>query len=412
MSRRVVVTGMGALTAIGNSVSEYWDGLLAGKSGGCPISYFDTEGYTTRIAAELKGFSTEGIIEHKDARKMDRYTQYAVAAAQEAMDDCGLDMEKMDPYQVGVIVGSGIGGIHTFEVEHEKLRSRGPRRVSPFFIPQMIADIAPGWISIRFGLKGPNYATVSACATSNHAIGDAFRTIKYGDADVMVTGGSEYAITPISIAGFSNMKAMTTRNDDPARASRPFDKERDGFLLGEGAGIVVLEELEHAKKRGAKIYGEIRGIGFTADAYHLTAPVPGHVGAVEAMKRCLKDGGLNAEDIDYVNAHGTSTPYNDLNETMAIKSVFGDHANQMNVSSTKSMTGHLLGAAGAIELIAGLLSMQHNIVPPTINYEVPDPECDLNYTPNTPQEREVNAVVSNTFGFGGHNACISIGKYQ
>jgi len=410
MSRRVVITGMGAITAIGNSVSDFWNGLTNSKSGAAPITLFDTEGYTTKFACEVKDLDPGDLFDTKELRKMDRYTLFAMMAAHEAVEDSGLDLEKIDLYKTGVVVGSGIGGMNTFETEHRKLVERGPRRVSPFFVPMMISDIAAGQISMRYGMKGPNYATVSACATGTHAIGDAMRLVKYGDADIMVCGGSEATVCPMGVAGFNNMKAMSTRNDSPETASRPFDRDRDGFVMGEGAGILIIEELEHAKKRGAKIYAELRGIGFTADAYHLTAPAPGGEGAVRAMKRCLEDGGLNPEDIDYVNAHGTSTPFNDKNETAAIRTVFGDHAEKMNVSSTKSMTGHLLGAAGGVETVVSALAIMNNVIPPTINYENPDPECDLNYTPNQPQEKEVRAVVSNTFGFGGHNACVSLSK--
>ncbi len=412
MQRRVVITGMGAVTAIGKTVKEYWEGLLAGCNGVAQITHFDPSQHSTRFAAEVKDFSVEGFLDIREARRMDLYTQYAMVAADEAIKDAGLDLQKIDPYTTGVVVGSGIGGIQSFEDEHTKYIEKGARRVSPYFVPLMISDIAAGQISIRYGLKGPNYATVSACATATHAIGDAARLIKYGDADVMVTGGSEAPITPMAVAGFASMKALSTRNDDPAHASRPFDLEREGFVMGEGAGIIVLESLEHAKKRGAQIYGEIRGIGFTGDAHHVTAPAPGGEGAVRAMRRCVEDGGLNLEDIGYINAHGTSTPFNDKNETAAIKTLFGDDAYKLNISSTKSMVGHLLGAAGAVELIAATLAIKYGIIPPTINYEVPDPECDLNYTPNTAIERPVHAAISNTFGFGGHNACISVSKFE
>ncbi len=412
MQRRVVVTGMGAITAIGNSVKEFWEGLLEGRNGVDTITRFDPSPFSTRFAAEIKNYNPDGVIDVRDQNRMDRYTQYAMIAAAEAISDSGLDLEKENLERIGVLVGSGIGGIESFENEHEKFIKRGPRRISPYFVPQMISDIAAGQISIRWHLKGPNYSVVSACATGTHAIGDAMRLIKYGDADIMVTGGSEAAITPMGLGGFCAMKALSTRNDDPHHASRPFDKDRDGFVIGEGAGILVIEELEHARKRGAKIYGEIRGIGFTADAYHITAPVPGGEGAVRAMRLCVEDSGLNLEDVDYINAHGTSTPYNDKSETAAIKTLFGDHAYKLNISSTKSMVGHLLGAAGAVELITAILAVKNNVVPPTINYETPDPECDLNYTPNAPQERTVNVAISNTFGFGGHNACMLVTKFE
>lgn len=412
MNRRVVITGMGAVTAIGNSVKDFWEGLLAGRNGVGPITHFDAAQHSTRFGAEVKNLQIDHLIDVREARRMDLYTQYAMIAADEAIKDSGLDLEKIDLDRAGVIVGSGIGGILSFEIEHQKFLEKGPRRISPYFVPQMISDIAAGSISIRYQLKGPNYATVSACATATHAIGDAMRLIKYGDADVMVTGGSEAAITPMGVGGFCSMKALSTRNDDPQHASRPFDRERDGFVIGEGSGILVLEELEHARKRGARIYAEMRGIGFTADAHHVTAPAPGGEGAVRAMRRCVEDGRLNLTDIDYINAHGTSTPYNDKNETAAIKTLFGEHAYKLNVSSTKSMIGHLLGAAGAVELIASSLAIYHSVIPPTINYEFPDPECDLNYTPNTPQERPVRCAISNTFGFGGHNACALISRFE
>jgi 3-oxoacyl-[acyl-carrier-protein] synthase II len=403
---------MGVVTAIGNNVSEFWEGLLSCRNGIDYISRFDTTDFPTRFGAEIKNLNIDGIIDAREARRMDLFAQYAVVAAHEAVIDSGIDIDKINHDMAGVVVGSGTGGIQSFANEHQKFLEKGPRRVSPYFVTQMISDIVAGLISIRYGFKGPNYATVSACATSAHAIGDAFRLIKYGDADVMITGGTEAAITEMSIAGFSAMKALSMRNDDPKHACRPFDRERDGFVMGEGAGILVLEELEHAKKRGAKIYAEVLGIGFTGDAHHVTAPAPGGEGATRAMRRCLKEGQLSPTDVQYINAHGTSTPYNDTNETAAIKTVFGDYAYKLNISSTKSMVGHLLGAAGAVELIATALAVYHDIAPPTINYEVPDPECDLNYTPNQPQERKITAAISNAFGFGGHNACLLLGKFE
>lgn len=412
MQRRVVVTGMGAISAIGNNLQEYWNGLLQGRNGVDTLTLFDPSNQSTRFAAEVKKFSVDGILDVRECNRMDRYTQFAMVAADEAIKDSGLNLEKINLDMAGVVVGSGIGGIQSFEDEHIKFIEKGPRRVSPYFVPQMISDIAAGQISIKYQFKGPNYATVSACATASHAIGDAVRLIKYGDADVMITGGSEAPITQMAVAGFGSMKALSTRNDDPQRASRPFDKERDGFVMGEGCGILVVEELEHARKRGAKIYGEIRGIGFTADAHHITAPAPGGEGAVRAMRRCVKDAGIDLQNVDYINAHGTSTPFNDKTETTAIKTLFGDHAYKLNVSSTKSMTGHLLGAAGAVELIASILAVKNGVIPPTINYEFPDPECDLNYTPNTPQERKVTHAISNTFGFGGHNACVLVSQFE
>ncbi|UCF63713.1 MAG: beta-ketoacyl-ACP synthase II [bacterium] len=410
--RRVVITGMGVLSPIGNSIKEFWGGILSGKSGAGPITKFDTTAHTTKFACEVKNFSTENILEPKEASRLDEFSQYAIVTAYEAINDSGIDFEKEDRERIGVLIGSGIGGFKSFEDSHRKFLEGGPRRLSPFFIPQMIIDIASGHVSIRYGLKGPNYGVVSACATASHSIGDAFKIIQRGDAEVMITGGSEAAITPMGVAGFNSMKALSTRNDTPQTASRPFDKTRDGFVMGEGAGIVVLEELEHAKKRGANIYAEIRGIGFTADAHHITAPSPGGEGAVRAMRLCLKDGGLNTEDIQYINAHGTSTPYNDKSESEAIKTLFGEHAYKLNVSSTKSMVGHLLGAAGGVELIASILAIKEGLIPPTINYREPDPDCDLNYTPNQPEERKVFAAISNTFGFGGHNAVLAVSAFK
>jgi len=411
--KRVVITGMGAVTPIGNSVKEFWDGMMAGKSGADMIKKFDATQYATKFACEVKDFCpAEDVISPKELKRIDLFAQFAIVAAEEAIRDSGLDFEKVNRERAGVIIGSGIGGIMSFEEEHKKYLNGGPRRVSPFFIPQMIIDIASGHVSIKYGLKGPNYASVSACATASHNIGNAFKTIQRGDADLMISGGSEAAICPMGVAGFNAMKAISTRNDDPQKASRPFDKNRDGFVMGEGAGIVVLEELEHAKKRGAAIYAEIRGIGFTADAHHITAPSPGGEGAVRAMHLCLADGGLNIEDVQYINAHGTSTPYNDKSESEAIKTLFGEYAYKLNVSSTKSMVGHLLGAAGGVELIASVLAINNGMIPPTINYEEPDPDCDLNYTPNQPVEKKVKAAISNTFGFGGHNAVLSVSEYK
>lgn len=412
MSRRIVVTGMGVVSPIGKSVIEYWGSLIEGRSGADYITHFDASEHVTKFACEVKNLSTEGIIEDKEVRKIDAYSQYALVAAHEAIKDSGLDLEKIDIDRAGVVVGSGIGGIQSFENETRKVVERGPRRVSPFFVPQMISDIAAGHISMKYNLRGPNYSIVSACATASHSIGDAARLILHGDADIMVTGGSEAAVSPMGVAGFNAMRALSTRNDEPQRASRPFDKNRDGFVIGEGSGILVIEELEHARQRGANIHAEIRGIGFTADAYHITAPAPGGEGAIRAMRRCIEDGKLNLDDIDYINAHGTSTPYNDKSETDAIKSTFGQYAGKLNISSTKSMTGHLLGAAGGIELVASILAIKNGVIPPTINYDEPDPECDLNYTPNQPVERSVRSAISNTFGFGGHNACISVSKFE
>ena len=411
--KRVVITGMGAVTPIGNSVKEFWDGMMAGKSGADMIKKFDATQYATKFACEVKDFCpAEDVISPKELKRIDLFAQFAIVAAEEAIRDSGLDFEKVNRERAGVIIGSGIGGIMSFEEEHKKYLNGGPRRVSPFFIPQMIIDIASGHVSIKYGLKGPNYASVSACATASHNIGNAFKTIQRGDADLMISGGSEAAICPMGVAGFNAMKAISTRNDDPQKASRPFDKNRDGFVMGEGAGIVVLEELEHAKKRGASIYAEMQGIGFTADAHHITAPSPGGEGAVRAMHLCLADGGLNIEDVQYINAHGTSTPYNDKSESEAIKTLFGEYAYKLNVSSTKSMVGHLLGAAGGVELVASVMAINNGMIPPTINYEEPDPDCDLNYTPNQPVEKKVKAAISNTFGFGGHNAVLSVSEYK
>ncbi|HEV7593527.1 MAG TPA: beta-ketoacyl-ACP synthase II [Gemmatimonadaceae bacterium] len=413
MKRRVVVTGMGAITPVGNDVATTWQSLIAGKSGTAPITKFDASKFPVRFAAEVKGFNPLDFMDRKEAKRADQYTQYAVAASRQAMTDASLvERNGMDPDRIGVIIGSGIGGLKSFEEQHDVYRERGPGKISPFFIPMFIADIAAGIVSMMFNAKGPNYATVSACATSAHAIGDAYRTIQYGDADIMITGGAEATVTPMAIGGFANMKALSERNDSPESASRPFDATRDGFVMGEGAGILILEELEHALKRGAKIYSEIVGYGATGDAYHLTAPAPDGEGAQRAMKRALKDAGLEPKDIQYVNAHGTSTPANDFNETRAIKAVFGDEAKKINVSSTKSATGHMLGAAGAVEAVISSMVVGSGIIPPTINYHNPDPELDLNYTPNVSVKRDVNAVLSNSFGFGGHNTTLAIKRFK
>ena len=412
MKRRVVVTGMGAITPVGNDVATTWSALLAGKSGAAPITHFDASKFPVRFACEVKGFDPLQYMERKEAKRADQFTQYAVGAANQAMANAGLNEPNgLDPDRIGVIIGSGIGGLKIFEEQHDVYRQRGPGKISPFFIPMFISDIAAGIVSMQFNAKGPNYATVSACATSAHAIGDAYRTIQYGDADVMITGGTEATVTPMAIGGFANMKALSERNDSPQTASRPFDATRDGFVMGEGSGIVILEELEHARARGAKIYAEIVGYGATGDAYHLTAPAPDGEGAQRAMKRAMKDAGLEPGDIQYINAHGTSTPANDLNETAAIKAVFGDVAKSVNVSSTKSATGHMLGAAGAVEFVISTLVVGEGVIPPTINYETPDPECDLDYTPNKAVHREVTAVLSNSFGFGGHNSTLAIKRF-
>ena len=413
MKRRVVVTGMGTITPVGNDVATTWRSLIEGKSGTAPITKFDASNFPVKFAAEVKGFNPLDYMDRKEAKRADQYTQYAVAAARQAMTNAGLvERNGMDPDRIGVIIGSGIGGLKSFEEQHDVYRERGVGKISPFFIPMFIADIAAGIVSMMFNAKGPNYATVSACATSAHAIGDAYRTIQYGDADVMITGGAEATVTPMAIGGFANMKALSERNDSPETASRPFDSTRDGFVMGEGAGVLILEELEHALARGATIYAEIVGYGATGDAYHLTAPAPDGEGAQRAMKRALKDAGLEPKDIQYINAHGTSTPANDFNETRAIKAVFGDEAKKVNVSSTKSATGHMLGAAGAVEAVVSAMVVGTGIIPPTINYQNPDPELDLNYTPNKSVERDVNAVLSNSFGFGGHNTTLAIKRYK
>src|SRR3954469_18998507 len=412
MKRRVVVTGVGAITPVGNDVESTWKSILEGRSGAAPITKFDTSNFPVTFACEVKGFDPSTYMDRKEARRADPYTQYAVGAAVQAMKDAGLDETNIgDPDRVGVILGSGIGGLKSFEEQHDIYRERGASKISPFFIPMFIADIAAGIVSMRFNAKGPNYATVSACATSAHAIGDAFRTIQYGDADMMITGGSEATVTPMAIGGFANMKALSERNESPESASRPFDATRDGFGMGEGAAVVILEELEHAKARGAKIYAEIVGYGATGDAHHLTAPAPEGEGAQRAMKRAMKDAGVGPEAIDYINAHGTSTPANDMNETKAIKAVFGDRARKIHVSSTKSMTGHMLGAAGAIEFIFCSLASRDSVIPPTINYQTPDAELDLNYTPNKPVKSEVKLALSNSFGFGGHNVTLAVKRF-
>lgn len=411
--RRVVVTGLGALTPIGNNVEEYWNGLINGVSGAAPITYFDATNFKTKFACEVKNFKVEDFIDRKEARKMDRYAQYAVVASDEAVRDAGLDPEKLDLDRVGVIWGSGIGGLETFQQEvMDFTNGSGVPKFNPFFIPKMIADIAGGHISIKYGFRGPNFTTVSACASSTNAIIDAFNYIRLGHADVFVTGGSEAAVTIAGMGGFNAMHALSTRNEDPKTASRPMDKDREGFVLGEGAGALILEEYEHAVARGAKIYCEIGGGGMSADAHHITAPHPEGFGARNVMLNCLRDAGLRPEDVDGVNMHGTSTPLGDIAESKAIEQVFGEHAYNLNLNSTKSMTGHLLGAAGAIETIASILSIKHGIVPPTINHFTDDENINpkLNFTFNKAQKREMKVVMSNTFGFGGHNACVLVKK--
>ncbi|MAJ44395.1 MAG: beta-ketoacyl-[acyl-carrier-protein] synthase II [Candidatus Marinimicrobia bacterium] len=408
--KRVVITGMGCLTPIGNSVKEFHNSIKTGKNGVAPITLFDTDLLSVKIAGEVKDLDMESFIERRELNRMDRFCAFGVIAADEAIHNSGLTKDNSNPERVGVIIGSGIGGIETLTDNHSKLL-RSPRRVSPLFIPMMICDIAPGHVSMRHGFKGPNYSVVSACATGTHAIGDAFRMIKYGDADAIVAGGTEASVVPISVAGFSNMKALT-KNPDPNTASRPFDKERNGFVLGEGAGVLVLEELEHALKRNANILGEICGYGATGDAYHLTSPAPNGEGAARAMKMAINDAQINTDEVNYINAHGTSTPFNDRNESIAIRTVFKNHANKLLVSSTKSMTGHLLGAAGGIEAIASILALKNGFIPPTINYKNFDFECDLNYVPNQAIEKDINYAMSNTFGFGGHNGVLLFKRFE
>jgi 3-oxoacyl-[acyl-carrier-protein] synthase II len=409
---RVVVTGLGAVTPLGNSVPEYWRAICEGRTGVTLITRFDPKRLDSRIAAEVKGFDPLKVIEKKELKKLDLFIQYAIVAGVEAVEDAKIDFSQVDPTRAGALVGSGIGGILTILEWHRVILERGPSRVSPFFVPSLIVNMASGQLSIRYKLKGPNSSVVTACATGNHAIGDAFRIIQRGEADLMVAGGSEAIIDELPLAGFGQMKALSTRNDEPARASRPFDADRDGFVPGEGAGIVVLESLEHARRRGARIYAELIGYGMTADAYHMTAPDPDGDGAVRAMAGALRDGGLRPEDVGYINAHGTSTPYNDKTETLAIKQVFGHHARTLAVSSTKSMTGHLLGAAGGIEAVVTVLALQQGILPPTINYETPDPDCDLDYVPNTARKADVDVAISNGFGFGGTNATIAFRRWR
>lgn len=411
--KRVVVTGLGALTPIGNNIEEYWDGLVNGKSGSAPITYFDTEKFKTKFACELKNFNAEDYFDRKEARKLDKFAQYALVASDEAIKDAGIDLDSVNKLRVGVIWGAGIGGLETFQDEVLSFgKGDGTPRFNPFFIPKMIADIAPGNISIRHGFMGPNYTTVSACASAANALIDSLNNIRLGLSDIIVTGGSEAAVAPAGMGGFNAMHALSTRNESPETASRPFDATRDGFVLGEGAGALILEEYEHAKARGARIYAEVVGGGLSSDAYHMTAPHPEGIGVIAVMENCLRNAGLDPEDVDAINTHGTSTPLGDVAELKAIKKVFGDHAKNININSTKSMTGHLLGAAGAVEAIASILAMKNSLVPPTINHEFPDENIDpeLNLTLNKAQKREVKVAMSNTFGFGGHNACILFRK--
>ncbi|MEI9959747.1 MAG: beta-ketoacyl-ACP synthase II [Limisphaerales bacterium] len=406
--RRVVITGLGVVTPLGNQLDVFWNNLIAGQCGVDRITSFDTTAFDTKIAAEVKDFDpTPAFPSPKEIRRADRYSQFGIYAGWSALKDSGLDLDKENRDEIGVIIGSGIGGLQTTAEQHKILLDRGPGRLSPFMIPMLISNMASGLFSMYYNLRGPNFATCSACSTANHAIGEAWRAIKMGDAPVMFAGGAEATVIAVGIGGFCAMRAMSTRNDDPKHASRPFDKERDGFVMGEGASVVVLEELEHAKKRGAKIYCEVVGYGNTADAYHMTAPSIGGEGAARCMKMALRNGGLNIEDISYINAHGTSTPQGDVCETQAIKSVFGDRAKKIAISSTKGATGHMLGAAGAVEMSICALAIRNGIVPPTINLQIPDPECDLDYVPNTARELKVNAIINNSFGFGGHNASIA-----
>ncbi len=411
--RRVVITGLGVVTPIGHQLDVFWNNLIAGQCGIDRITAFDTTPFDTQIAGEVKNFDpTPAFPSPKEIRRTDRYSQFGIYAGYQALLDSGLELDKENRDEIGVIIGSGIGGLQTTIEQHKILLERGPGRLSPFMIPMLISNMASGLFSMYNNLRGPNFATCSACATANHAIGEAWRAIKMGDAQVMFAGGAEAAVVSVGIGGFCAMRAMSTRNDDPKHASRPFDKDRDGFVMGEGAGVVVLEELEHAKKRGAKIYCEVTGYGNTADAYHLTSPAPEGEGAARCMKMALRTGGLNIGDISYINAHGTSTPQGDVCETQAIKTVFGEHAKKLAVSSTKGATGHMLGAAGAVEMTVCALAIKHGVVPPTINYQTPDPECDLDYVPNTAREMTVNAIVNNSFGFGGHNATIAAKKFN
>lgn len=412
--RRVVITGIGCITPLGNDLATTWDGLKSGRSGISTITQIDPEPFDCKIAGEVKDFVPDSYFAvPKDARRADRYVQFAVAASKMAMDDSGLDVATIDPRRFGVMVGSGIGGLHTLEREHSVYLSKGPKRVSPFTIPMMISNIASGIVSMEFGLQGPNMSIVTACATSNHNIGEAWRIIKFGDADGFLCGGAEATILPLGLCGFANMKALSTRNDDPQRASRPFDKHRDGFVMGEGSGVIMIEELEHARKRGAKIYAELIGYGVSADAYHLSAPSPDGSGPAYAMQMALRHGGKNATDVDYLNAHATSTGLGDIAETKAIKLAFGDHVkNGLMVSSTKSMTGHMLGAAGGVELISCIMAIKDGVVPPTINVEEQDPECDLDCVPNVAREVEVKTAISNSFGFGGHNASVLVSRFE
>ncbi|MCX7988132.1 MAG: beta-ketoacyl-ACP synthase II [Thermodesulfovibrio sp.] len=410
--RRVVVTGLGAITPLGLDVKSTWQAILEGKSGVGYITHFDTSAYPVKIAAEVKGFEPTNYIEPKEVKKMDRFIHFAIAATQMAIDDSGLKIDKENSERIGIVIGSGMGGLPAIEYYHKLSLEKGWKRVSPFFIPMVIINLAAGQVSLKYGIKGPNLAVTTACASGNHAIGEAFRMIEYGDADVMIAGGAEAVITPMAVSGFSVMRALSTRNDEPEKASRPFDVDRDGFVMGEGAGIIIIEELEHALRRGAKIYAELSGYGMSSDAYHITAPAPEGEGGARCMKMALHDAGVRPEEVDYINAHGTATKQGDELETQAIKTVFGEHAYKLCVSSTKSMTGHLLGAAGGIEAIFTILSIYENVVPPTINLDNPDPECDLDYVPYKSRKKEIKCAMTNSFGFGGTNASLVFKKFS
>jgi len=410
MKRRVVVTGLGAVTSLSCKVDDLWDRILRGESGIHELKAFDTSQHKVKFGGDIHNWSTEGYVDRKEEKRLDRFTQFALVAGIDAVNDADLDFSKEDPFRCGVILGSGIGGLNEIETQHERLLTKGPDKVSAFTIPKLMVNAASGHVSIRYGLRGPNYAVATACASATNAMGDAFKAIQYDDADIMITGGTEAACTPMGLSGFANMRALSERHDDPAGASRPFDLDRDGFVLSEGAGLLVFEELEHAKKRGAKIYAEVLGYGASADGGHITQPDAEGVGAAKAMSGAIRDAKLNADQIDYINAHGTSTPLGDKAETYAIKTVYGDHAYKLSISSTKSSLGHLLGASGGVEMVVCMKALQHGICPPTINYTTPDPACDLDYTPNTPRERKLRVVMSNSFGFGGHNASIIAGS--
>ncbi len=412
MHHRVVVSGLGLVSPLGNTAPTTWDSLVAGRSGAARIKQFDPSELDVQFACEVKDFDPLESMDRKEVKRSDRFVHYAMAACEEAMRDSGLNGNLPDPNRTGVIIGSGIGGIGTFEEQCKLYLEKGPRRVSPFFVPMFIPDMASGLVSMRYGAKGPNYCTVSACSSSAHALGESYRLVQRGEADIMITGGAEAAVTPLAIAGFSNMKALSMRNDAPERASRPFDKDRDGFVMGEGAGIVILESLESALKRGARIRAEILGYGMSADAHHMTQPAPGGEGARRAMAECLRNGGVDPKDIGYINSHGTATPHGDIAETQAVKDLFGDRAWDLVMGSTKSMTGHLLGAAGALEFSISAMVMENGLIPPTINLDHPDPECDLDYAANEPVRRDVDVALSNSFGFGGHNVALALGRYH